>query len=141
MIRSLLPPWQLNYTSDDYVEYTWHTPTVQLSIGRATLKSPRPGYEYPAWAWNAMGGYHATINPTVYCTARCIGAITVELMINKKALEEAQIEFKERTGGGIGGSKWVAPLLPKDFKPPVGFCWPEYVTTPRGAEWWIPETA
>ena len=41
-------------------------------------------------------------------------------------------------GGGIGGSKWVAPLLPADFEPPIGFRWPEYVTTARGVEWWIP---
>ena len=47
-------------------------------------------------------------------------------------------EFDERTGGGIGGSKWVAPLLPKDFAPPVDLRWPEYVQTARGEEWWLP---
>ena len=38
----------------------------------------------------------------------------------------------------IGGTQWVAPLLPKDFKPPVDLRWPEYIETERGQEWWIP---
>jgi aminobenzoyl-glutamate utilization protein B len=32
----------------------------------------------------------------------------------------------------------MAPLLPKDFKAPIDFRWPEYVNTARGEEWWIP---
>ena len=31
---------------------------------------------------------------------------------------------------------WIAPLC--DYEPPIHFRWPEYVTTPRGREWWIP---
>ena len=31
---------------------------------------------------------------------------------------------------------WIAPLC--DYDPPVNFRWPEYVTTPRGRDWWIP---
>ena len=38
----------------------------------------------------------------------------------------------------FGGERWVAPLLPVDFPPPVDLRWPEYVETPRGREWWIP---
>ena len=56
-------------------------------------------------------------------------------------LKQAQDEFAERTGGGIGGARWVAPLLPKDFRPPVDLRWPEYVQTARGEEWWIPTPA
>jgi len=56
-------------------------------------------------------------------------------------LRKAQDEFKERTGGGIGGSNWVAPLLPKDFAAPVDLRWPEYIETVRGQEWWIPTPA
>ena len=48
--------------------------------------------------------------------------------------------MRPRTGGGIGGTKWVAPLLPKDFAPPV-LRWPEYIQTARGEEWWIPTPA
>ena len=73
--------------------------------------------------------------------ARAIGASMVEMLSDPKAMEEARVEFNERTGGGMGGSRWVAPLLPKDFEAPIRFRWPEYVTTPRGEEWWIPQGA
>ena len=62
----------------------------------------------------------------------------IELLTDPAELEKAQNEFKERTGGGGGGSKWVAPLLSSDFKPPVDLRWPEYITTERGEEWCIP---
>jgi aminobenzoyl-glutamate utilization protein B len=32
----------------------------------------------------------------------------------------------------------VAPLLPRDFDPPVDLRWPEYIDTPRGHEWCLP---
>jgi aminobenzoyl-glutamate utilization protein B len=35
----------------------------------------------------------------------------------------------------------MAPLLPRDFQPPIDLRWPEYVTTERGEEWWIPTPA
>ena len=47
-------------------------------------------------------------------------------------------EFVARTGGGIGGANWLAPLC--DYEPPIHFRWPEYVTTPRGRDWWIPSS-
>ena len=49
-------------------------------------------------------------------------------------MTEAEDEFRERTGGGINGTKLVALLLPKDFHPPVNLRWPEYVQTARGEE-------
>ena len=140
-VRAMLPPWQLNYTSDDYVDYTWHAPTARLIVGRATLEPPHAGYQYPAWAWNALGGYGPTIDPTVLCAARTISASILELLTDPDALPAARDEFEARTGGGIGGSKWVAPLLPRDFVAPVNFWWPEYVTTERGREWAAPTGA
>jgi len=141
MLRRDLPPWQKNYTSDDYTDYTWHCPTVRLMIGRATLQSPKPGYQYPLWVWNALGGYSPTIDPTVFCAARTIGLTILDLMTKPDELAAAKKEFAERTGGGVGGKQWVAPLLPKKFAAPIHYRWPEYVTTPRGTEWWIPEGA
>jgi aminobenzoyl-glutamate utilization protein B len=140
-VREALPAWQRNYTSDDYVEYTWHTPTARLYVGRAMLKPPTPGYQYPAWSWNALGGYAPTIDPTILCAARTIGATLVDLLVDPALLEAARREFDERTGGGIGGSKWVAPLLPADFEAPLNFGWPEYVSTARGAGWVLPTGA
>ena len=62
----------------------------------------------------------------------------LDLLAHPTILERVKAEFNERTGGGIGGAKWVAPLLPRDFVPPVDLRWPEYITTARGEEWWIP---
>ena len=140
-VRSMLPAWQGNYTSDDYVDYTWHTPTVRLIVGRCTLRAPGAQYRYPAWVDNALGGYPATIDPTVTSAARCISATIIDLLSDPDALTAARREFEERTGGGLGGSEWVAPLLPSDFAAPIGFNWPEYVTTERGASWYVPAGA
>lgn len=136
--RSLLPSWQKNFTSDDYVEYTWHAPTVRLYTGRPTLKPPYPGYEYPAWAYNAMGGRPEIVDPGMFLAGKTIAATTLDLLTMPEALERAQAEFRERTDGGVGGSTWVAPLLPEEFAPPIDLRWPEYVTTARGEEWWLP---
>jgi aminobenzoyl-glutamate utilization protein B len=140
-MRAILPPWQKNYTSDDYTDYTWHCPTARLYVGRAMLASPKPGYQYPNWVWNAMGGYPATIDPTILSAARAIAGSLVDLISDPQAVTAAQAEFRERTGGGIGGSQWVPPLLPRNFPAPIHYRWPEYVTTPRGEEWWIPQGA
>ena len=137
-LRQALPPWQANFTSDDYVEYTWHAPTARLYIGRAKLAAPEPGYRYPAWAWNALGGYPSAIDPTIFAAARCVAASLVDLLTDPSAIERATDEFHARTGGGRAGKNWVAPLLPKDFRAPVHFPWPEYVTTSRGTEWCLP---
>ena len=33
-LRRVLPPEQLNFTSDDYTEYCWHAPTVRFYVAR-----------------------------------------------------------------------------------------------------------
>ena len=137
-MRRSLPPWQLNFTSDDYVEYTWHAPTVRLHTARPRLRPPEPGYTYPMWTLNAMGGVRECIDPGMFTAGKTIAATLNDLLTDPGQLERAQAEFRERTGGGVGGDKWVAPLLPADFPPPVDLRWPEYVETPRGREWWLP---
>ena len=64
-----------------------------------------------------------------------IATTLLDLLTDQAALKRAQEEFRERTGGGVGGTRWVAPLLPPDFEAPIGYRWPEYVSTPRGEEW------
>lgn len=130
ILRRDLPPSQLNSTSDDYTEMCWHTPTVRLYIGRAMLKAPA-GTGYPAWAMNALGGMPATIDPTVRSAAKTIGLTLLDLVTDPDLRTRARAEFERRTA--------EAPIPPLcDYPPPVHFRWPEYVTTARGTEWWIP---
>jgi aminobenzoyl-glutamate utilization protein B len=140
-LRQGLPSWQLNFTSDDYVEYTWHAPTARVFTMRPTLRPPRPGYEYPSWAVNVMGGLPAAIDPGLFLGARTIACSLLDLLTRPDLLDAAKAEFAQRTDGGIGGSRWTAPLLPRDFAAPVDLRWPEYIRTDRGEEWWLPTPA
>ena len=135
-LRRELPDWQEHFTSDDYTEYCWHAPTVRLYIARPALASPQAGYKYPAWVMNALGGIRETIDPMIDCAAKTIGCTIIDLLVDDKMLAAAQQEFVQRSGGGIGGKNWQAPLC--DYDAPINFRWPEYVTTERGHSWWIP---
>ena len=135
-LRKQLPKWQEHFTSDDYTEYCWHAPTVRLYIARPTLAAPYPGYQYPAWVMNALGGMSETIIPMIECAAKTIAFTTLDLLTKPELLNQAKAEFTERTGGGINGTQWQAPLC--DYKAPIDFRWPEYVQTQRGRQWWIP---
>lgn len=135
-VRAILPPSQLHYTSDDYTEYCWHAPTVRLTVARPVLASPRPGYAYPDWVNNALGGLKPTIEPMLDVAAQTIAMTIIDLIEQDAILAGAKREFSERTGGGAGGSTWLAPLC--DYPPPIHFRWPEYIETIRGREWVIP---
>lgn len=130
ILRRDLPPAQVNSTSDDYTEMCWHTPTVRLYIGRAMLKAPE-GRHYPPWAMNALGGMAATIDPTVISAAKTVGLTLLDLVTDADLRERARAEFERRTAENP-----IPPLC--DYPPPVHFRWPEYVSTARGEEWWIP---
>lgn len=135
ILRRDLPPSQLNSTSDDYTDMSWHAPTARFYVARPALK-PAGGQAYPAWVMNALGGIPATIDPMVTTAARVLALSALRLLEDGEAREAAMVEFLERSGGGPGGTGWTAPLC--DYEPPIHFRWPEYVTTVRGREWWIP---
>ena len=135
ILRRDLPPSQLNSTSDDYTDMTWHAPTARFYIARPALKAP-PGTAYPAWVMNALGGIPATIDPMVRTAAKVLALAALRILEDDSARAAAMAEFRTRTGGGIRGTGWCAPLC--DYAPPIHFRWPEYVTTPRGRDWWIP---
>ncbi len=136
-LRKMLPEWQTHFTSDDYTEMCWHAPTVRLYVGRPMLKAPE-GVTYPAWVMNALGGIPVCIDPMIFSAAKTIAYTMIDLLTQPSVLAAAQDEFKQRTGGGIGGTQWMAPMLPADFMPPTYLKWPEYITTARGDEWCIP---
>lgn len=130
ILRRDLPPSQINSTSDDYTDICWHTPVARLYIGRAMLKAPA-GFRYPAWAMNALGGMPATIDPTVLSAAKTVGLTLLDLMTDADLRSRARAELDRRTAESP-----IPPLC--DYPPPIHFRWPEYVTTPRGEDWWIP---
>lgn len=131
------PPWQMHVSADDYVEYTWHAPTVRLFTAKPLVRGLTPR---AYWANNALNGFPAAINPTWVTAAKCIAATLLDLCTTPSLLRAAQAEFDQRTGGGRGGRSWIAPLLPATFEPPVDLPWPEYVETPRGRDWQVPQT-
>ncbi|MEZ5887744.1 MAG: amidohydrolase [Paracoccaceae bacterium] len=135
ILRRDLPPSQENSTSDDYTDMCWHAPTARFYVARPALKAPQ-GFAYPNWVMNALGGIPATIDPMVTTAAKVLATSALRLMEDKAARDAAMEEFRTRTGGGIGGRAWVAPLC--DYPPPIHFRWPEYVETKRGRDWWIP---
>ena len=132
----MLSPDQTHFTSDDYTEYTWHCPTSRVYVGRPAL-APRPdGAAYPAWVMNALGGLSPCIDPMIETAAKTIAGTIIDLVEDERLLAGAKAEFDQRTGGGVGGENWLAPLC--DYDPPLKLRWPEYVTTARGTEWSIP---
>src|SRR5437879_1990019 len=76
-IRYGLPEWQKNFTSDDYVEYTWHAPTVRLYTGRPMMRRP---VEWSHWAHNALNGVRAAIDPTWIVAGKTIGGTIADLL-------------------------------------------------------------
>jgi len=137
-VRAQLPSWQPFIGADDYVEYMWHAPTVRLLTARPRLRPPSAGYQYPAWTYLAMGGRPEIMDPGMFVGGQTIAATLLDLATQEDELAKAKAEFVERTGGGVGGSNWVGPLLPKDIVPPHDLKWPEYITTERGDEWVVP---
>jgi aminobenzoyl-glutamate utilization protein B len=113
----------------------WHAPTARVYVARPALKAPA-GFTYPSWVMNALGGIAGTIDPMVVCAAKTVALSALRLIEDASVRDAARQEFVERTGGGVGGERWTAPLC--DYDPPIHFRWPEYVTTPRGRDWWIP---
>ena len=134
-IRYKFPAWVTTQGSDDYVDYQWTAPSTRLNTANAVLRNPDPDKPLPPWTRLAMNGYSPCVDPGIVTAAKTIGATIVDLLTHPGDLAQAKEEFNERTGGGVGGSKWVAPLLPRDFYPPIDLPWPEYVTTQRGFEW------
>ncbi|MEI2807543.1 MULTISPECIES: amidohydrolase [Paracoccaceae] len=135
ILRRDLAPSQTHSTSDDYTDMCWHAPTARFYIARPALRAPE-GFAYPSWVMNALGGIRATIDPMVERAAEVLALSALRLIEDGAARDAAWAEFRERTGVGVGGSAWIAPLC--DYAPPIHFRWPEYVTTTRGPDWWIP---
>lgn len=132
ILRYDLPPSQTNSTSDDYTDMTWHAPTARFYVARPALTAPT-GVTYPAWVMNALGGIPATIDPMVQTAAKILATSALRILEDKTTRDAAMAEFQQRTA-----EEAIPPLC--DYDPPIHFRWPEYVTTHRGRDWWIPST-
>ena len=132
IIRKNLPLSQNNFTSDDYTEMCWHTPTARLYIGRPMLASAKNEY-YPNWVMNALGGIPETINPMIFTASKTFALSFLKMLRDPQILKNAKKEFKKRTGGGINGENWTPPLC--DYSPPIHYAWPNYISTPNGKDW------
>ncbi|TIU60117.1 MAG: amidohydrolase, partial [Mesorhizobium sp.] len=55
ILRRDLPPSQVNSTSDDYTDMSWHAPTARFYVARPALRSAN-GHAWPGWVMNALGG-------------------------------------------------------------------------------------
>ncbi len=130
-VRNRIPPHQRNIGSDDYVEFTWHCPTVWIQVARPTLSVP--GVRLPGWTRLALGGMRGVIDRTIYTAGKAISGTMLDLVTDPAKLKACQDEFRERTR-----DHKQEPLLPPDLEPPIDLRWPEYITTVRGREWWIP---
>ena len=71
----------------------------------------------------------------VETAARVLARGALRVLTDEGLRKAAWSEFETRTGGGVGGTDWIAPLA--DYAQPVGFAWTEYVTTVRGRHWHI----
>ena len=116
----------------------WHCPTVRFYIARPMLKAPK-GFSYPAWAMNALGGLQALHRSDDPHGGQDHRRDHHGPAVQRRAAEErAGRMASSAPAAASAATDWIAPLLPKDFRVPLDFRWPEYVTTPRGEEWWIP---
>jgi aminobenzoyl-glutamate utilization protein B len=73
------------------------------------------------------------IDKTIYTAGKAISGTMVDLVTDPATMKACLDEFKARTA-----EYKEEPLLPPDLEPPIDLRWPEYVTTVRGREWWIP---
>ena len=112
---------------------------MRVFTGRPVLRAPHRGFEYPAWAYNAMGGRPEIVDPGMFLAGKTIAGTVLDLLtVPRGAGEGARRSSTSAPAAESAASTWVAPLLPRDFQPPIDLRWPEYVTTERGEEWWLP---
>ncbi|MBK0419752.1 amidohydrolase [Leucobacter sp. CSA1] len=129
-LREHMPPWQRNWTSDDYVEMTHYAPTVRFYVSRPALR-PAPGRgAYSAWVMNALGGIPATISPTIDVAGKTVAGTFIDLLTRPGLLDAAKTEFEERTAADP-----MPALLPSDFEAPIDLPWPDYRGSGEHRRW------
>ena len=131
MWRRPIPSHQKKFGSDDYVEFTWHCPTVWIQVYVPNVSVP--GVRLPAWTRYALCGMKGIIDKSIYTAGKAISGTMLDLLTDPEKLKICKEEWQDQT------SKYIEkPLLSPELEPPTDLPWPEYVTTVRGREWHIP---
>ena len=99
----------------------WHAPTVRLLAARPRLRGRRrratPIRTGPTTRWAALPG---AVDPGMFLAGQDNRADLGRPGDRAGRAAAAQAEFRERTGGGVGGSEWVAPAPAGRFRPAGG---------------------
>jgi len=131
MWRSLIPPHQRKFGSDDYVEFQWHCPGVWIQVYRPQIRVP--GVRLPRWPHVYLGGVRGPIDRTIGVAAKAIAGTMLDLFEDPVKLRECQEEWRQRIS-----KEYEPPQLNPRWDPPIDLPWPEYVVTERGYDWHIP---
>ncbi len=131
MWRSTIPSHQRKHGSDDYVEFQWHCPGAWIQVYRPYIRVS--GERLPSWPQFALGGIRGPIDRTIEIAGKAIGGTLLDLAENPDLLQKCKNEWEERIK-----KEYEPPQLEAAWDPPVDLPWPEYVTTERGYDWYIP---
>ena len=66
----------------------WDVRTAISPLGSGGMP-PSPGYAYPNWAYNALGGLPAAVDPGMFVAARTMALTFVDLATQPAVLEAA----------------------------------------------------
>ena len=114
LLRDQMPSRQMNWTPEDYVEISWHAPTVWLCVARPMLKGHAKCPGYPAWVANALGGMTSCIDPTNTTASKTVAGTVLDLLTHPDFPVKVRTEFEQQSDG----NNYIAPCLTPDFLAP-----------------------
>ena len=79
--------------------------------GRPVLRTPHRGFEYPAWAYNAMGGRAEIVDPGMFLAGKTIAGTVLDLLTVKRvgSANQGQVQRAHRRWSGRRSMDGAAP--------------------------------
>ena len=127
-MRAACRPWQKNFTSDDYSDYTWHAPTVRCLHRAAGAAPPHRRLRVSGLGLQRHGrAARRSIDPGMFLAGKTIAAHA------PRSADAAARSWRRRrpsstsapaaaSAAAMGGAAAAAR-----FQPPIDLRWPEYV--------------